>query len=121
MRLEALPTGVVFSMSSCSWFRRDGVNLEGPLQQPGVQQEQRRMKKEERNTTRQVRRRGTAEGERGKKLELSERERQSEEIKCFGFFHLCLISIPRAVILCLQLLPNTRAHHHLGDGATREA
>lgn len=45
MRLEALPTGVVFSMSSSSWFQRDGVNLEGPLQQLGVQQEQRRKKK----------------------------------------------------------------------------
>lgn len=50
MRQEALPTGVVFSMSSCSWFRRDGVNLEGPLQQLGVQQEQRRKRRTEYDT-----------------------------------------------------------------------
>jgi hypothetical protein len=30
----ALQTGVVFSMSRFSWFRRDGANLAGPLQHP---------------------------------------------------------------------------------------
>lgn len=67
MRLEALPTGVVFSMSSSSRFRRDGVNLEGPLQQLGVQQEQRSKKKKN----------GIRHGKLGREEQMREREERN--------------------------------------------